>query len=191
MFPCKYLDKSKKKPKSVHKLRPGDIDVVGALGDSITSGIGVLGRNLLQISREYRGASFSIGGLGNWQEFLTLPNILKNFNPQIKGFSLAITEGYSNTISGFNMAQAGSKTFNMSTQARRLVRVMRSDPRVDFYNDWKMITILVGHNDVCSAICERPTLESATETGHLAEALDILYHDLPRTLVNLMPIAGN
>lgn len=64
MFPCKYLDKSKKRPKSVHKLRPGDIDVVGALGDSITSGIGVLGKNLLQLRREYRGASFSIG---NWK----------------------------------------------------------------------------------------------------------------------------
>ena len=27
MFPCKYLDKSYNKPKSVHKLRPGDIDI--------------------------------------------------------------------------------------------------------------------------------------------------------------------
>ena len=27
MFPCKYLDKSYIKPKSVHKLRPGDIDI--------------------------------------------------------------------------------------------------------------------------------------------------------------------
>lgn len=65
------------------------------------------------------------------------------------------------------------------------------DSSVDFHNDWKLVTILVGHNDVCSAICERPVLESDTETAHVAEALDILYHDLPRTLVNLMPIAGN
>ena len=33
--------------------------------------------------------------------------------------------------------------------------------------------------------------ESKTETANVAEALDILYYDLPRTFVNLMPIAGN
>ena len=61
MFPCKYLDKSYKKPKSVHKLRPGDIDIVAALGDSITSGTGALGKNLLELGNEYRGVSFSAG----------------------------------------------------------------------------------------------------------------------------------
>ena len=52
MFPCKYLDKSYKKPKSVHKLRPGDIDIVAALGDSITSGTGALGKNLLELGTD-------------------------------------------------------------------------------------------------------------------------------------------
>lgn len=61
MFPCKYLEKSRKRPKSVHKLRPGDIDVVAGLGDSITSGVGALGRNLLSLRNEYRGVSFSTG----------------------------------------------------------------------------------------------------------------------------------
>ena len=61
MFPCKYLDKSKSKPRSVHKLRPGDIDVIAGLGDSITSGVGTLGRNVLSLRKEYRGVSFSMG----------------------------------------------------------------------------------------------------------------------------------
>ena len=62
----------------------------------------------------------------------------------MKGMSLAITETYSGAIDGFNMAQAGTKTFNLSSQARRLVVEMRQNPNVDFHNDWKMVTILVG-----------------------------------------------
>ena len=60
-FPCKDLKKSETKPKSVHKLKPGDIDVVAAIGDSITAGMGSLGKNIFQVNNEYRGVSFSIG----------------------------------------------------------------------------------------------------------------------------------
>ena len=61
MFPCKYLKPSKYKPKSVHKLRPGDINVVAAIGDSLSAGTGALGKNLLKIRNENRGVAFSIG----------------------------------------------------------------------------------------------------------------------------------
>jgi len=189
MFPCKYLDKSYIKPKSVHKLRPGDIDIVAALGDSITSGTGALAENLFDLGKEYRGVSFASGGLGDWHRFLTLPNIIKNFNPSLKGMSLDITESYSGAIDGFNMAQAGTKTFNLSSQAKKLVSEMRGNPNVDFKHDWKMVTVLVGHNDLCSVVCEKKEFESKTETANVAEALDILYYDLPRTFINLMPIA--
>ena len=54
---------------------------------------------------------------------------------------------------------------------------------------WFKITIL-GHNDLCSVVCEKKEFESKTETANVAEALDILYYDLPRTFINLMPIAG-
>ena len=46
---------------SVHKLRPGDIDVVAAIGDSLSAGTGALGKNLLKIRNENRGVAFSIG----------------------------------------------------------------------------------------------------------------------------------
>ena len=61
IFPCQHLKKSETKPKSVHKLKPGDIDVVAAIGDSITSGMGALGENIGHAMNEYRGVSFSIG----------------------------------------------------------------------------------------------------------------------------------
>lgn len=80
-------------PTSVHQLRPGDIDIVGAIGDSLTAGNGALATNILQVLIENKGVSWSIGGQGTWQRFLTLPNILKVFNPKLYGFS--VSDGYS------------------------------------------------------------------------------------------------
>ena len=60
MFPCKYLKPSEDKPNSVHKLKPGDIDVVAAIGNSITAGAAALSKNIFE-PYEYRGVSFSIG----------------------------------------------------------------------------------------------------------------------------------
>ena len=45
---------------SVHKLKPGDIDVVAAIGNSITAGAAALSKNIFE-PYEYRGVSFSIG----------------------------------------------------------------------------------------------------------------------------------
>lgn len=62
-------------PTSVHRLRPGDIDVVAAIGDSLTAGNGAMATNILQVFIENKGVSWSIGGQGNWRKFLTV-NIL-------------------------------------------------------------------------------------------------------------------
>lgn len=64
-------------PTSVHKLRPGDIDVIAAMGDSLTAGAGAFAHNLLQIIVENRGVAATGGGQGTWRQYLTLPNIIK------------------------------------------------------------------------------------------------------------------
>lgn len=65
-FPCSddeghNLFRSKTKPTSVHKLRPGDFDLIGALGDSLTSANGAGASNVVQLLSENRGVSWSIG----------------------------------------------------------------------------------------------------------------------------------
>lgn len=80
-------------PTSVHKLRPGDIDIIAAMGDSLTAGNGALATNILQVLIENKGVSWSIGGQGSWHKYLTLPNIIKVFNPNLYGYSLS--DGYS------------------------------------------------------------------------------------------------
>ena len=65
-FPCSddeghNLFRSKTKPTTVHKLRPGDFDLIGALGDSLTAANGAGASNVVQILSENRGVSWSIG----------------------------------------------------------------------------------------------------------------------------------
>lgn len=63
-FPCKNSIKygrSSTKPKSVHKLRPGDIDVIAAMGDSLVAGNGALEEWALGTMIENRGVSWCAG----------------------------------------------------------------------------------------------------------------------------------
>lgn len=48
--------RSNSTPTSVHQLRPGDIDIVGALGDSLTAGNGGMATNVIQITVESKGS---------------------------------------------------------------------------------------------------------------------------------------
>lgn len=53
--------RSKVRPTSVHRLRPGDVDIVAAMGDSLTAGNGAVASNIFDVFTENRGMSWSIG----------------------------------------------------------------------------------------------------------------------------------
>lgn len=72
-----YYFRSLSIPDSVHRLRPGDIDVIGGLGDSLVAGSGALEEFAVGTFIEARGVSWCAGGQNDWRRFLTLPNILK------------------------------------------------------------------------------------------------------------------
>ena len=48
--------------RSVHKLRPSDVKVVAALGDSLTASLGAKATTVFGLLYEYREVSWSIGG---------------------------------------------------------------------------------------------------------------------------------
>lgn len=65
-FPCanatdRGVGRSPYPPNSVHKLRPGDIDVIGAMGDSLIAGNGAMEEYALGTMIEYRGISWCAG----------------------------------------------------------------------------------------------------------------------------------
>lgn len=126
-------------PTSVHRLRPGDIDIVGAIGDSLTAGNGAMATNIIQVSTENKGLSWTIGGQKTWRTFLTIPNILKEYNPKLYGFSLGDGLG-THRSSRFNTAEIGAMSRDITHQAWNLIARMKSDPNVDMQNHWKVLS---------------------------------------------------
>ncbi|XP_026999860.2 phospholipase B1, membrane-associated [Tachysurus fulvidraco] len=183
-FSCIHTAPSDTVPVSVHRLRPGDINVVAALGDSITAGFGAKAKNLLQLLNEERGVSWCVGGDETLETVTTLPNILKKFNPNVFGFS----RGRSKRPNGFNMAVSGAKAIDIPGQVRDLVEALKNSTSVDFEQDWKLVTLFIGGNDLCQ-FCQNPaSLSPKKYIGHIKEAVDILYREVPRVLVNLVEL---
>ncbi|KAF0876321.1 PLB1 Phospholipase, partial [Crocuta crocuta] len=183
-FLCTEWNPSNSIPTSVHELRPGDIKVVAAMGDSLTTALGARPSNSSDLPMSWRGLSWSIGGDGILDTHTTLPNILKKFNPHILGFSTGTLE----ETAGLNVAIEGARARDMPTQAWDLVKRMKNNPKIDLENDWKLITLFIGSNDMCH-YCENQETHSAGEyIRHIQQALDILYEELPRAFINVVEV---
>lgn len=189
-FPCALNNtRSAETPSSVHRLRPGDIDVIGAMGDSITAGTAMMSKTFPQLFIEFRGQTVLGGGLKDWRTFLTLPNILKVFNPNLYGYAVANTLAKFRSAR-FNVAEPFAIVQDMPYMAEVLVKRMKSDPKVDMQNHWKLISIFIGANDVCNDMCYYDNVEDflANHRKYLHRTLTILRKNIPRLLVNLIAI---
>ncbi|XP_066479333.1 phospholipase B1, membrane-associated [Tiliqua scincoides] len=188
-IPCSSRDPSNTIPVSVHNLRPADIKVIGALGDSLTAGNGAGSSplNVLDVLTQYRGLSWSVGGNENISTVTTLANILREFNPRLLGFSTG--KGSQDKANAYlNQAVAGARAENVPTQARRLIDLMKTDSKINFQEDWKLITLFIGGNDLCKH-CEDPVRFSPESfASNIQTALDILHKEVPRIFVNLATI---
>uniref|UniRef100_UPI0037E7CE66 phospholipase B1, membrane-associated-like n=1 Tax=Semicossyphus pulcher TaxID=241346 RepID=UPI0037E7CE66 len=183
-FSCANTAPSNTVPTSAHRIRPADIKVVAALGDSLSTGFGAKAKSLLQLKTEYRGVAWSIGGDKNLETVTTIPNILKKFNPKVIGMS----KGQGKWQTGFNVAVSGAKVSGIPGQVRRLIDIMRNDSKVDFKNDWKLVTLFIGGNDLCQYCNDRASLSPQNYSHHMMTSLDMLYKEVPRVIVNVMEI---
>uniref|UniRef100_A0A8C2V9Z8 Phospholipase B1, membrane-associated n=1 Tax=Chinchilla lanigera TaxID=34839 RepID=A0A8C2V9Z8_CHILA len=186
---CPDKDPSDSIPTSVHRLKPADIKVIGAMGDSLTAGNGAGSRpgNILDVLTQYRGLSWSAGGDHNISSVTTLANILREFNPSLKGFSTGT--GRENSEGAFlNQAVAGARAGGLAVQARRLVDLMKSDSRINFQEDWKIITVFIGGNDLCDFCSNLVDYSPENFTDNIRKALDILHAEVPRAFVNMVKV---
>ncbi|XP_028809294.1 phospholipase B1, membrane-associated-like [Denticeps clupeoides] len=183
-FSCVDVAPSDSVPTSVHRLRPADVQVVAALGDSVTAGRGAKSKNIFDLSKEYKGVSWSIGGDKSLDTVTTLPNILKKFNPSLKGFSL----GQGPLQKGFNMAKAGAKALEIPAQVDSLIKAMKADTKVRFETDWKLVTLFVGGSDLCQYCMDQDAQSPKNYSLHLTQSLDLLYKEVPRLMVNILEV---
>ncbi|XP_046393630.1 phospholipase B1, membrane-associated-like [Ischnura elegans] len=180
--------RSESRPTTVHKLRPGDIDVIAAIGDSLTAGNSAREIYPFGVIIQDRGVSMTGGGVGTWREITTLPNLIKIFNPNVIGFAKGRGDFLSYNAQ-LNVAIPSAIDDDIHNQVRLLIKKMKRDKRIDFNNDWKLLTILIGHNDLCSYHCfDREKHSSRQHFLHLQKALDYLYKHVPKMYVNLLSI---
>ncbi|KAK6636289.1 hypothetical protein RUM43_009948 [Polyplax serrata] len=141
-FPCPTNNtRSKRRPTSVVKVRPGDIDVVAALGDSLVAANGAVSTNVFQVFIANRGVSWAIGGQETWRQYLTLPNILKEFNPNLIGYSTGDSLYSANRErSQLNAAEPGARSRDLLGMTENLIERIKNHPGIDLQKDWKWMT---------------------------------------------------
>ncbi|XP_006820485.2 phospholipase B1, membrane-associated-like [Saccoglossus kowalevskii] len=175
-FECDILAPSATKPDSVHKLRPADIDIVAALGDSLTAANGAGASNPFQVLIEYRGLSWSIGGDNTLEDgTLTLSNILKMYNPNVKGWSIETGPADNHNISRLNVAVPGSTSIDMLEQVETLIQGLKTVKTLDYDNDWKLVTLFIGGNDLCAYCRDNDSYSAEQYATNVKAALDLMH----------------
>ncbi|KAL3873507.1 hypothetical protein ACJMK2_036616 [Sinanodonta woodiana] len=186
-FDCKQFPHPTRSATTVHNLTPYDVKVVGAMGDSITAGTGIKATTVLGLLREDRGLSWSIGGIGDINEHETVANALKFYNPSVAGFSTGSGD-VNSKYAHLNVAVAGETSSDIPRQAQELIDRMKKEPGVDFENDWKVITVFIGGNDLCDYCKDKETYSAENYVSNIQKGLDILHAQVPRAFVNLVEV---
>ncbi|CAI4222901.1 unnamed protein product [Auanema sp. JU1783] len=170
----------------VHHVGPADIEYIAALGDSITTAYGSRNTTTQNFSENYFGNSFVTGGDENLFGHVTLANILKEFNPNLRGISHGSGYGLN---SGLNVAVSGRTVDDLPRQAEILVSTFRDRYQPsDYQNKWKLINIFIGTNDIGNLSCYRtePPVPVATYKAKLEECISIIKKDLPKTIISII-----
>ncbi|KAG2189452.1 hypothetical protein INT44_004594 [Umbelopsis vinacea] len=173
--------------RDVRHLRPQDIKAVISIGDSISAGFGMqTARPPFGTVWEYRGKVFSSGS--DPDEY-TIANFLSSYT-DTKGGPAGITMPLARG-KGLNGAISGGVVQTLDEEVTRLVHQLSHKEYTDIRDDWKLITVLIGANNLCG-LCAAPSTglpDQATADAfehHLRLALERLRIEIGHTFVNLM-----
>ncbi|KAF5889798.1 phospholipase B1, membrane-associated-like, partial [Clarias magur] len=71
---------------------------------------------------------------------------------------------------------------------RRLIDTLKTLEEINFDEDWKLLTVLIGMNDICD-YCKDKSLYSVENFIHyMATSLEMLMSEVPRMIVNVVQI---
>ncbi|XP_012248453.1 phospholipase B1, membrane-associated-like, partial [Bombus impatiens] len=158
-----------------------DIDVIATIGAGVTS------IYTFEVNIENRGIVCSIGGQATWRQYLTLPNILKEFNPKLVGYSLGNAIS-TDPAAQLNVAESGAMSKRITFMATYLINKRKDDPRIDINKHWKLISLMIGSNNFCINKCATSPWSMLNDHKiDLIHTLKILRDNLPRTFVALIP----
>ncbi|KAG2186061.1 hypothetical protein INT43_002499, partial [Umbelopsis isabellina] len=175
--------------RDVWHLRPQDIKAVISIGDSISAGFGMLSaRPPFANVWEYRGKVFSSGSDSN--EY-TIRNFLSTYSDTVGG-PVGITVPLSRG-KGLNSAISGAVVQTLDEEVTRLVHQLSHTQYNSVRDSWKLITVLIGANNLCG-LCASPSTglpQQATADEyekHLRLALHRLRTEVKHAFVNLLAL---
>uniref|UniRef100_A0A914DIZ3 Uncharacterized protein n=1 Tax=Acrobeloides nanus TaxID=290746 RepID=A0A914DIZ3_9BILA len=154
---------SKVKPTNVHSVRPADINLVMALGDSLTAANGADATDIIQVALQYRGLAFLAGGDKGLDKHITIPNILQKYNPNVFGQSYGIGSSEVWDVAYLNMGYPGALASSLPKEAQQLVDTL------NFHSDESAVTAEIF-------------------AGSIQKAIQIVKDNIPRVIVNLVTV---
>jgi len=182
-FPCPLTGRSNPRPTNAKRLLPGDVDVAASIGDSLVAAMGALSTTIFTIFTEYRGHSFGGGDEKTFNNFVTVPAILKLYNPNLKG--AAVGNGDANSANAvLNVAVSGARSYQLATQLTNLENKMKNLGVTA--NDWKLITLFIGGNDLCDYCTDTAKHSPSIFQANVGRILDTIKATFPRVFVNLV-----
>lgn len=78
---------------------------------------------------------------------------MRKFNPSVFGYALGVSSSDVWDKAHLNVGFPGAESGDLIGQARQLVQLMQSHSEVDVDNDWKLVNIFIGGNDICACNC--------------------------------------
>jgi small subunit ribosomal protein S29e/phospholipase B1 len=156
-----------------------------ALGDSISAGFAMQGFPPRDFE-EWRGYVFSVGGEDN---AYTVSDFLAFYNPSIQGRA----EGNTWPLTKGAWLDGGvshASVQNVPDQITYLVNQLQTTyaSTVNFQDDWKLLTLFIGANNLCGACEGRAESKPAYFQAQLQQVLTQIEQQIPRVFVNLVTI---
>jgi len=135
--------------------------------------------------KQWRGLSWSVGGDATIDTVLTVPNILKKYNPRLFGYSLGSSYSEDTPDAYYNVASGGDTAVGLIPQSEKLVAKVTADKR---QADWKLITIFIGGNDVCQYCFRGDILSPENFKKNIITTIDSIYNAFTNTIINLVGV---
>ena len=192
-------------PKTVDKLVPSDIECFGVLGDSVSAGFSLESHNIFKDLFEYRGKSFPIGGEKGYR---TIPNIFSNYNSSKKCAAYgstfithSIMQYPTGTYSGYktyvredvkmkneincNVAISGA----LSNELMKMWNQLKVEwLKFSCYEDWKLLTVMIGANDICQFCLNGYNNTITTYLFNLEQLFQNIIKDVEYLFVNVISV---
>jgi hypothetical protein len=202
-FTCPALTPSVSPPIDVRHIRPTDVKAFLAMGDSITAAFAAKDLFKLDGIREFRGISWSIGGDDG---AYTVPNFFQRVSgfphSHAHGSSLGVqipleavkikghaVRSWDPRVDQLNGAVSLAKVQDLDVQMDYLVAEAKKIQGLDFERDWKVLTILIGANNLCIS-CEQGRKDATPEffEAKYRAILERVRREIPKVFVNAVPM---